>query len=352
MIKRMNKSMRQKRSFKLLAVAYGLQMTNLQYVASQDVAIAAPAPSPTSPALQTFEFDTATGCSSDETKVTVEVKADRFSNDTSWQLVDYYTGKKFMSQRGYTLQPNEYRSKDICLTDGLYNFTIWDEYGDGICCRYGEGFFKVSFDDDVVLAGGSFNANVSEVLNIGYKPKNNMVSTREKKYLTAHNRRRKKWYAKYNLTDAPMKYSPELAKTAKAWANELLNACGVVGIEHEDYNPFGENLAKNLGNRSTFGQLYPVENIVGRWVEFEVGLPYPSNGHLTQALWRASRYLGCGEAAKPYRGGMCRVQVCRYGRAGNCDMAGFDAKEGENWLVPMLMDVTRCGPNCPPEGCF
>jgi hypothetical protein len=23
-------------------------------------------------------------------------------------------------------------------------------------------------------------------------------------------------------------------------------------------------------------------------------------------------------------------------------MAGFDAKEGENWLVPMLMDVTRC----------
>jgi hypothetical protein len=83
----------------------------------------------TSPALQTFEFDTATGCSSDETKVTVEVKADRFSNDTSWQLVDYYTGKKFMSQRGYTLQPNEYRSKDICLTDGLYNFTIWDEYG-------------------------------------------------------------------------------------------------------------------------------------------------------------------------------------------------------------------------------
>jgi hypothetical protein len=65
----------------------------------------------------------------DETKVTVEVRADKFSNDTSWQLVDYYTGKKLMSQRGYTLQPNEYRSKDICLTDGLYNFTIWDEYG-------------------------------------------------------------------------------------------------------------------------------------------------------------------------------------------------------------------------------
>jgi hypothetical protein len=177
------------------------------------------------PALQTFEFNTASDCAGDETKVTVEVRADKFSNDTSWQLVDYYTGKKLMSQRGYTLQPNEYRSKDICLTDGLYNFTIWDEYGklchdrdlsfsslsltyvflfnvlgDGICCRYGEGFFKVSFDDDVVLAGGSFNANVSEVLNIGYKPKNNMVSTREKKYLTAHNRRRRKWYVSHGTS--------------------------------------------------------------------------------------------------------------------------------------------------------
>jgi hypothetical protein len=104
-----------------------------------------------------------------------------------------------------------------------------------------------------------------------------------------------------------------LAKTAQAWADELLHACGVVGIEHEDFNPYGENLAKNVG-RNGWGQLYPANSIVGRWVEFEVGLPYPSNGHLTQVLWRASTYLGCGESAKEYRGGMCRVQVCRYGR--------------------------------------
>ena len=70
-------------------------------------------------------------CSSAETKVKVEVKADRFSNDTSWELIDYYTGKKLLKQRGFTLEPNEYRRKEICLSDGLYNFTIWDEYGDG-----------------------------------------------------------------------------------------------------------------------------------------------------------------------------------------------------------------------------
>jgi hypothetical protein len=219
--------------------------------------------------------------------------------------------------------------------------------GDGICCRYGEGFFKVSLNNRTVLSGGSFNDNITEVLNVGYDP-TGVMTQREKDYLEAHNTRRKNWYERYNLSHVPLQYSPLLAKTAQAWAEELLHACGVVGIEHESYNPYGENLAKNVGTNG-WGQLYPADNIVGRWVEFEVGLPYPSNGHLTQVLWRASTYLGCGESVKPYRGGFCRVQVCRYGRAGNCDMQGFNATYGENWLVPMLKNNTRCGPNCPPE---
>jgi hypothetical protein len=37
-------------------------------------------------------------------------------------------------------------------------------------------------------------------------------------------------------------------------------------------------------------------------------------------LWRSSKYLGCGESEKNYPGGKCRVQVCRYAKAGNCDM--------------------------------
>ena len=39
-----------------------------------------------------------------------------------------------------------------------------------------------------------------------------------------------------------------------------------------------------------------------------------------RSLWRASRYLGCAESVKDYQGGKCRVQVCRYTKAGNCDM--------------------------------
>jgi len=295
-------------------------------------------------------YNEANGCYGGDVMVKVEVRADEFSNDTSWHIIDYYTGEKQMKQRGYSFQQYEYKMKERCVPPGLYNFTIWDEYGDGICCRYGEGFFRVSLDGVVVLSGGSFNANITEVLNIGYNPEG-MMTSRDFEFLEAHNTRRKEWHERYNLTYIPLRYSPALAKDSQDWAEELLYACGVVGIEHEDFNAYGENLAKNVGANG-WGQLYPADAIVGRWVEFEVGLPYPSNGHLTQVLWRASKYLGCGESAKEYRGGMCRVQVCRYGRAGNCDMKGFNATYEENWLVPMLKNYTRCGPDCPPEGCF
>lgn len=273
-------------------------------------------------------YNEANGCYGGDVKIKVEVKADEFSNDTSWHIIDYHTGEKQMKQRGYTFQQYEYKMKERCVKPGKYNFTIWDEYGtfyfvlivctcvhhhlsylslgDGICCRYGQGFFRVSLDGVVVLSGGSFNKNVTEVLLVGYDPIGYM-SPRDIEYLEAHNSRRKDWHERYNITYVPMRYSPALAKDAQDWAEELLHACGVVGIEHEDYNPYGENLAKNVG-KNGWGQLYPADSIVGRWVEFEIGLPYPSNGHLTQVLWRASKYLGCGESAKEYRGGMCRVQ--------------------------------------------
>lgn len=103
-----------------------------------------------------------------------------------------------------------------------------------------------------------------------------------------------------------------------------------------------------VGLEETWGQLYHPSKIVGRWVEWEILRPYPGNAHLTQALWRPSKYLGCGESVKDFRNGKCRVQVCRYSRAGNCEMGNYNATFDKNWLPPMLADTSRCGPDCPP----
>mmetsp|Transcript_21615 Transcript_21615/g.35360 ORF Transcript_21615/g.35360 Transcript_21615/m.35360 type:complete len:654 (-) Transcript_21615:19-1980(-) len=290
------------------------------------------------------------GCYGGDVKVKIEVRADKYNADTGWELVDA-TGTKIMSQAQNTFGKEEYKMQEKCVPHGTYKFKIVDNYGDGICCRYGQGFFRIWLDDREVLNGGSFNKEVVANIVVGFDP-HGLMTERDHQYLEAHNIRRKEWHEQYNKTFVPLVYSPMLAADAKAWAEELLWSCGVVGIEHEGTNSFGENLAKNTGDPETWGQLYPPENIVRRWVDFEKGLPYPSNGHLTAALWRAGKYLGCGEGARAYGKGVCRIQVCRYGRASNCDMNNYDARNGTNWLNPMLLNYTRCGPDCPQEGCF
>ena len=73
--------------------------------------------------------------------------------------------------------------------------------------------------------------------------------------------------------------------------------------------------------------------------------------------WRATRYVGCAEASTTYekdgKSRTCRAQVCRYAKPGNCGMSKYkDAKGVVDWKTPMLMDDTRCTPDCPPEGCY
>jgi hypothetical protein len=285
--------------------------TNFQFTPTYQ-----PTPQPTSsPTPDRSVYNPNNGCYGGDVKVEIEVRADEFSTDTSWEL-SYPNGTRILHQAEGSFAPFEYKAKHVCLPHGNYTFIVRDKYGDGMCCRYGEGFFKVHLDGREVLVGGSYNENVTATINVGFSPYGYMTE-RDFQYLDSHNVRRKDWHERHNKTFVPLVYSPGLARSSKAWAEELLNSCQIVGIEHEDFNPYGENLAKNTGNPETWGQLYPVDNIVGRWVEFEIGLPYPSNGHLTQALWRAAKYLGCGESVREFRSGVCRVQVCRYGRAGN-----------------------------------
>jgi len=213
--------------------------------------------------------------------ISVEIKTDRFGSDTSWNLAKL-NGKKIANVLKGTYGQHTYDRVDLCLKPGKYNFTITDEYRDGICCAYGNGFVKISIDGREVLHFKSFSQQVSELLNIGFDPSSYM-NRRERQYLNEHNKRRKVWHESNNVTYVPLVWSPELAKMSKAYAVKLLDACNTRGIKHEDGVEFGENLAKNKG-RNGWGQLYPVKNIVRRWVDREEDLSYPSNGHLTQAL--------------------------------------------------------------------
>ena len=152
-----------------------------------------------------------------------------------------------------------------------------------------------------------------------------------------------------------------LKESSKEYADKLLEGCRGDDPKHDPYTIYGENLARNVGS-GYWGQLYEPDDIVNRFVEREVGLPWAQNGHLTNALWRATRYVGCAESETSYpvtkpNGHViqhtCRIQVCRYAKPGNCSMGSYRNANGvHDWKTPMLADDSPCGPDCPPEGCY
>jgi len=45
---------------------------------------------------------------------------------------------------------------DLCLKEGLYQFTIYDSTGNGICCVIIRGYYKVQLDGETIVEGGDF----------------------------------------------------------------------------------------------------------------------------------------------------------------------------------------------------
>jgi hypothetical protein len=164
----------------------------------------------------------------------------------------------------------------------------------------------------------------------------------DEKWLQAHNTRRKEWHTRYGKSYVPLQWSNALKAQSKAHAQEMLSTCGAVPnsgeisqkqhvysqihlffnfcdsstLESLGNSTYGENIALNVG-KGSWGEKREPEQILIRWVDYEKDYGWPNNAHLTQVLWRATKYVGCNVASKSFNGGMCHTQVCRYARAGN-----------------------------------
>ncbi|KAL7522163.1 hypothetical protein ACHAWX_006850 [Stephanocyclus meneghinianus] len=311
----------------------------------------APTPSPEPPTLQPTKFT--------ESVVKLKLQTDRQGYETSWSLESIFfnsarntnTSTVIAKVDENTYSSYQKDSKTFTLPQGTYRFTLRDSFGDGFCCKEFQGYFSISIDGREVIKGGYYRSEISYDFLVGYFPE---MTERETQWLEAHNVRRKMWHESNGVSYVPLRWSSQLARQAEAWANKLTTDCKIIGIEHEQGVTEGENLAKNKADgRKGMGQLYPPDNILQRWVDQEADLPNPHNLHLTQALWRPTKYVGCGDAFRENNdGSVCRIQVCRYAKAGNCQMGKYNVTEGDNWLIPMLMDDSPCPPECPPEGCF
>jgi hypothetical protein len=118
--------------------------------------------------------------------VTLELKTDAFGFDIYWEITDEsgaiiaYGGNENVGENGGGTQTgspadpgayddNQAISEFIELPGpGCYNFRILDDYGDGLCCQYGYGFYYLQDEaGNIIFTGGEFGIEKQEPFSFG-----------------------------------------------------------------------------------------------------------------------------------------------------------------------------------------
>lgn len=93
--------------------------------------------------------------------VDLSITLDNYPEETSWAIKDA-SGNTVESGGSYEAQPDG-STIDLSfdLNPGAYSFTIYDSYGDGICCGYGSGSYSLSSGNTIIVSGGNFGSSES-----------------------------------------------------------------------------------------------------------------------------------------------------------------------------------------------
>jgi len=93
-------------------------------------------------------------------QLVIDILTDNYSYETSWQLVNQ-SGVVIASINPGDLTSNATNySWSVCVNSNeCYSFTIYDTYGDGICCSYGSGSYSLTYGGAVVASGGAFGSS-------------------------------------------------------------------------------------------------------------------------------------------------------------------------------------------------
>ena len=94
-------------------------------------------------------------------EITFTILTDNYPGETTWNIADA-SGTVVMSGGPYSSSSTTY-SNTVCVDDGCYDLTIYDSFGDGICCGYGIGNYEITSQGETLVSGGEFAS--SETVN-------------------------------------------------------------------------------------------------------------------------------------------------------------------------------------------
>jgi|GEM_PF-3879429 len=96
-----------------------------------------------------------------EDTLRIEIFTDEYASETTWDLYEQGGGEIASGDPGNN---NALHTWDVCLeTAKCYDFTIYDSYGDGICCSYGDGYYELYLNDVLVASNYAFSGDFDTV---------------------------------------------------------------------------------------------------------------------------------------------------------------------------------------------
>ncbi len=110
--------------------------------------------------LAIFDNGTCLPCNTGS-EIKIVLNYDNYPDETYWSVNDEDNVNNFMSG-GYIAVVDTDR---YCASPGTYQVTVYDTYGDGMCCEWGEGGYYIYVDDVIVAEGGIFGeADVTTIV--------------------------------------------------------------------------------------------------------------------------------------------------------------------------------------------
>ncbi|WP_044401502.1 GEVED domain-containing protein [Lacinutrix sp. Hel_I_90] len=116
--------------------------------------------------VEDYTVNVVSGGGSPDTTVRLSLTFDNYPEETSWTILDggstVASGGTYGSQAdGSTL------NIDVDLPAGCYSLVVKDAYGDGMCCSYGNGSYRLSDGGTTLASGGSFSSSQTTNFCVG-----------------------------------------------------------------------------------------------------------------------------------------------------------------------------------------
>lgn len=104
------------------------------------------------------------GGNGDCQEITLELILDDYGSETTWEVYSN-NGSVVASGGSYNDNANgQFIDETFCLESGCYTFAIYDAYGDGICCDWGEGSYAlVDANGDLIAASDGYFGTYEEI---------------------------------------------------------------------------------------------------------------------------------------------------------------------------------------------